>query len=680
MKLNHYIYSLIAGLVLMLSACSPDEYDMGKKTYVSDDLAEGIAYTVTIAGNQVRLKSNITGCTPLWVTPQGRSQESELAIELPFAGSYEVTFGVETPGGVVYGEPYTFSLAQNDFSLLEDEKWFLLSDKNFKSGDALPDAETLAEGVSKKWYPCDANYGSGQCSGPVMYLSPYDPDGDGAGYTQDDVDNGVYKDIVFGTGNWKPNWDPGFQSWLIPATDPYMDSYMTFSMDAVNGCVATMYRGESGEKGSSTGANMKGKFNMNLTEKTKPTISFTDCYSMHNVNADDMCANYTQDIQIIELTPYILQLVTKRTNSEGNWYIVWNFVSEEVIETKGECIPKEDSGEIEKVAPVLPTFDNLLDDLFTTEINGVTYVGNQMTFNLDTEAPYDWLWWNGSPNVQKWESVTGGVYNDSWAPAAGDEMEDFELILSKASDGSYNYEFGETSGKVSVAKGVITFDSEITLLTASSDQRTVAVTSKEFTVLAMEAGETLVIGVPESKDENGVVNSYLVANLLYKKISGGTEGPTEIKVDNSKVQIIFGDGNADRLRLQLYNPWGGDVEWPIDITKVKLKKNQTLKIQYKVLSGITWNDGAKPKTVIMDNNIGNSWEDACYQLEHAASFDTTVGATQVVTVTNTTGATVTYDGSSCICIGIQNKGLATVAVTEDGQPDVQIEVISMTIE
>lgn len=48
-----------------------------------------------------------------------------------------MTFGVETPGGVVYGEPYTFSLAQNDFSLLEDEKWFLLSDKNFKSGDAL---------------------------------------------------------------------------------------------------------------------------------------------------------------------------------------------------------------------------------------------------------------------------------------------------------------------------------------------------------------------------------------------------------------------------------------------------------------------------------------------------------------------------------------------------------------
>ena len=68
-----------------------------------------------------------------------------------------------------------------------------------------------------------------------------------------------------------------------------------------------------------------------------------------------------------------------------------------------------------------------------------------------------------------------------------------------------------------------------------------------------------------------MVNSYLVANLLYKKISGGTEGPTEIKVDNSKLEIIFGDGNPDRLRIQLYNSWGGKNEC-IDITKVKLKK------------------------------------------------------------------------------------------------------------
>lgn len=63
MKLNRYIYSLIAGLILMLSACTPDKYDMGGKTYVSGDLVQGTAYTVTISGNQVHLKSNISGCT-----------------------------------------------------------------------------------------------------------------------------------------------------------------------------------------------------------------------------------------------------------------------------------------------------------------------------------------------------------------------------------------------------------------------------------------------------------------------------------------------------------------------------------------------------------------------------------------------------------------------------------------
>lgn len=678
MKMKSYIYSLIASALLVFSACTPDEYDLGNKTYVSEDLVEGIAYTVTLEGNQVHLKSNITGCTPLWITPQGRSQESELSIELPFAGTYEVTFGAETPAGVVYGEPHPFTLEQNDFSLLSDEKWFLLACKDFKSGDALPDAETLSQGISKKWYPCDNNYGIGQCTGPLMYMTPYDPDGDG-NFTEEEEKNLVYKDITFGAGNWKPNWDPGFQSWLIPETDPYMDSYMTFSMDAVHGCVATMYRGEAGTKGASTGTNMKGQFNMNLAEKTKPTITFTDCYSMHNIGSDELCSNYTQDIQIIDLTPYMLQVVTKRTNSEGNWYIVWNFVSEEVVQTKGECIPKEESGRIEKIAPALPEFENLLTDLFTTEINGVTYVGNQMTFNLNTEAPYDWLWWNGSPEVQKWESVTGEKYNNSWAPAAGDEVADFELTLSKASDGTYNYEYGEISGKVTIEGGVMTFDQEITILTASSEQRTVAVTGKAFTVLGVEPGETLVIGVPESVDENGAVNSYLVANLLYKKISTGPTGPTEIKVDNSKLEVIFGDGKPEQLRIQLYNPWGGKNEC-LDITKVKLKKNQTLKVQYKVLSGITWNDGATPKTVIMDNNIGDTWEDGCYSLPYAAAFDIASGATQTVSVTNTTGATVTYEGSSCICIGIQNKGLSTVEALEDGSPNVKVEIVSMTIE
>ena len=46
MRLKSF-FSILAGAALIFSACSPEEYEMGAKTYVSDDLVEGIAYTVT---------------------------------------------------------------------------------------------------------------------------------------------------------------------------------------------------------------------------------------------------------------------------------------------------------------------------------------------------------------------------------------------------------------------------------------------------------------------------------------------------------------------------------------------------------------------------------------------------------------------------------------------------------
>ena len=158
MKIHNHIFTLLAALVMFLMAsCSPEDFGFGKKTYSAEDLVEGKAYTVTVQGNVVKLESKITDCTPLWITPTGRSQEKSLSVELPFAGDYEVTFGVETPGGIVYGTPYKFTMAQNDFTLLSDNKWFLLADKDYKTGDALPDAATLSAGVSKKWYPCDGD-------------------------------------------------------------------------------------------------------------------------------------------------------------------------------------------------------------------------------------------------------------------------------------------------------------------------------------------------------------------------------------------------------------------------------------------------------------------------------------------------------------------------------------------
>ena len=677
MKIHNHIYMLLAAMVMFLvAACSPDDFSFGKKTYSPEDLVEGKAYTVTIDGNVVKLESKISDCTPLWVTPIGRSQEKSLSVELPFAGEYEVTFGVETPGGVVYGDPCKVTLAQNDFSLLSDNKWFLLADKDYKTGDELPSAETLAAGISKKWYPCDASYGIGQCSGPVMYISPYDPDYDGKGYTAEDEANATYKDITFGTGNWAPNWDPGFQSWLIPADDPYMDSYMTFSMDAKNGCVATMYRGESGKKGSSTGVNMVGKFNMNLTDKTKPLISFTDCYAMHNTGFDAVCANYTQDIQIVELTPYVLQMVTKRTNSEGNWYICWNFVSEDVIKTQGACIPKADQDLIQKVKPTLPKFENIHTDLFTADINGDKYVGNKMTFNLNSETPYDFLWWNGSPNATAWESVTGGKYNSTWAPALDDKaIDNFELTIAKKSSGGYTFECGDVDGDVEITENTMTFSKEISVFAVTGDKRTIELKGKKFYILNNSADDqTLTIGVPETTDENGNVNSYLVANLDYKKIATGPTGPTKVAFDNSLIHeegYMWVENGCLRIGFHHYGDSGKGLFK--DVKSVKLKKNQTITVTFKLKGGVTWSQA--PKCALIDNNIKTTWEPGCFALDDAVAVNTNGGET-TVSLTNTTGSTQTFT-STCLDLSIQLDGYGDYG---GDTGNIDIEIVSITIQ
>ena len=127
----------------------------------------------------------------MWNHTNGRSQGNEVQIQIPFAGTYEVTFGVQTRGGIVYGEPYQFEITTNNMSLLADPLYAYL---------------TGGVGSTKRWVPVDKDYGVGQCTAPVMYCNPDDVLNDGSG------------DTNIGINHMKPNWDPGFQSWLIHST------------------------------------------------------------------------------------------------------------------------------------------------------------------------------------------------------------------------------------------------------------------------------------------------------------------------------------------------------------------------------------------------------------------------------------------------------------------------------
>ena len=616
------IYLAVAAL-LMLGSCTPDSHSLDSLPLQPSDLTHGSAFSVTVdAQNTVTLKSLLDkSYNCYWIHPNGRAQGPVATLQLPFAGKYDVTFGVDTRGGVVYGDPYQFEVTTNNMALLADPLYTYL---------------TGGVGKSKKWVPVDKDYGVGQCTGPVMYCNPDDVLNDGSNSTD------------IGINNMKPNWDPGFQSWLIPADDPYMDSYMIFSLDDVNGCSITEYRGEAGTKGSSTGTTSTGKFTLNVSDKNHPTLSFSDTYSMHNVGFDAVCSNYTSNIIITELTPYMLQLATMRTNSEGPWWIIWNFIAADVQDGT-VVIPSDDVNYLNPSTPVLPTISDLKTKIFTTDINGVEYEGAEMTFQVVGDAPYDWMWWNGGSSA--WESVTGGNYGTNWAPKADeDAVTENELTLTKK--GTFTY--GNQAGSYTIDEGKIIFDQEVSFFTVTGDARTIEVKGTEWQVFKCDPGSELVLGVANGKDTNGNINNYLVDNFSYKAVGGGQTGPVNVPFDAAKVNNYI---EADKyFRCQLYNPWGGGND-AIDPANVKLKKDQKINITVK-LSGFTFSQAAK---MVLCCNRGNEqgWEPDCFG--YARAIDVNGDGTYTVSWTNDTGSTVKWDdGISALTITMQFDGYATL--------------------
>ena len=640
MKMNKILYSFMAAVALLLGSCAPDDHSLGMPDYDAEDLVHGTAFSVTVDDqNTVTLKSLLpSNYNCYWVQPNGRSQGNEVKIQLPFAGTYEVTFGVDTHGGVVYGEPYKFEITTNNMSLLEDPLYAYL---------------TGGVGKSKKWVPVDKDYGVGNCTGPVMYCNPDDVLNDGSG------------DTNIGINHMKPNWDPGFQSWLIPQDSPYMDSYMTFSLDDVNGCTITEYQGE-------TGVTSTGKWNLNLSDKNHPTLSFTDAFMMHNTGFNEVCANYTNDIVITALTPYLLQFATMRTNSEGAWWIIWNFIAADVQDGTVE-IPSEEASYVTASKPVLPEIEDLTTKLFTTDINGVEFVGAEMSYLVNTDEAYDWQWWNGGSSA--WESVVKGKYGVNWAPKWDeDAIAEVELTLAKKSDGSYTYTLGDATGSLTIADGKLKFDDPVTFFTVTGDSRIVELTGSEWQVMKCDPGSELVLGIPDGTDTDGNVNSYLVVNLTYKPVGGGQTGPTVVAITHTEAEHMWKENGCIRLGFHHYGADGTGIF--SDVNSVKLKKNQTITVTFKLTgNGITWTSA--PKCALIDNNIKTTWEPGCFDLEDAVTVDINGGETTVKLTNNTSSTQKFVD--TCLDLSIQLDNYGTMTSSEDWE-SVGLEIVSCTIE
>lgn len=286
MKIKRYLYMMVAALVMFLgfAACSPDEYKLGDNNISPEDLQEGIAYTITHDEqnpNIIYLENKLgSQFNAQWETPQGRFQGDKVTLKMPFAGTYEVTFGVESRAGVVYGNPATFTIDNICTDFITKEVWSLLAG---------------GVGKSKTWVYDDGTYGF--MSGELSY-------GDPAANTN----------LSF--GHFTQNWDPGKGHC---GDDAMWDSYMTFSLE-----------GKAAYKfyNSSTDATQEGIFGLN--EDTY-VLSLQDADLMHPDTWTPRLANWRQNLQIIELDENHLRVAYKRQtgNWGGEWLEVFNYVSKE---------------------------------------------------------------------------------------------------------------------------------------------------------------------------------------------------------------------------------------------------------------------------------------------------------------------------------------------------------------
>ena len=141
-----------------------------------------------------------------------------------------------------------------------------------------------------------------------------------------------------------------------------------------------------------------------------------------------------RDLQLLELDENHLRIGVMRDNSEGPWWLIWNFVSKEYADN---YVP-EDQPDPE---PTLPDgWQDMVSEVVTSEIK----------WTMSPDVPFDWANLDGS----LMNNFTAGNYPD-WATVV-DGLENLSMTLNSA-DMTYTFEMPDgttTSGTYTLMKTV----------------------------------------------------------------------------------------------------------------------------------------------------------------------------------------------------------------------------------
>lgn len=407
-------FSILLVVAILFSACSPEEFALGKKNIASTDLVEGIAFKIehdATNPNIVYLKSLMGDeYTPLWNHPQGRSQEQTVTLKIPFAGTYDVEFGVMTRGGAVYGDTVTFEVKDIYPGFISDPLWSKLS------GGA---------GNEKTWYlDLDENAVSRYFAGPLYFYGTDD--------SWETVTNGVKLPKEADSWNWSPDYKGN--SWLMTAAD-----FGSMTFDLKNGANVTIEHKTISSRGTE-----KAKY---MIDVENHTMKINGGGILHDTNREKTVIDWG-NVKIMSLTDSTMQLAALRDpalSGESACLLVYNFISKDY---KDNWTP----GEVVEPEPTLP--EGWQTDISQTTSKTIKWV-------LSPETPFNWANLDGSLMNASW--VSPATYADwtGFNAAAAANYANFSLTLnSDAMSAVYVSPDGtSTTGTYTLdAKGVYTFE------------------------------------------------------------------------------------------------------------------------------------------------------------------------------------------------------------------------------
>ncbi|MFA9187350.1 hypothetical protein [Flavobacterium magnesitis] len=389
-------------LAMLVSSCSPDTYSLDAVTDKSDiqyDIVQD--FSADSGGNTVIMTNKTPGVVLTWDYVTGKSSKASQTVKYAFKGDYTIKISAVTGGGIVELDPVTISVTDDNLNYVNDPLWTALSG---------------GVGEKKSWVLDNGRYG--MAPGAMSFADP---------------------SSVVEWGNFTPNWEPEGNAISSTDADMHWGRYMTFSLDGGPFMTIHETNGTTIENG-----NYFLDINAHTLTTTGATILRPDNY-IANAN------NWNNEIKVLTLTENQLRIAIMRTNSEGPWWYIWNFVSKEYADNY--------------VPPVTaPVYDEGFNPTFApgellTMLTGGTGAGR--VWNLDGKGnPIDWIgkgkgWTTDASSSYNWG------WNDDWAAVANNSWIRFDQW-----GGKLNYTRSQNGV---VTSGIFTINTETSEINLGSE-------------------------------------------------------------------------------------------------------------------------------------------------------------------------------------------------------------------